>query len=57
MIEQVKSLDWRARGASFIETAPSSVLHDVKLVLGAILDFQRRAGQALPGCFFAGSAP
>lgn len=39
MVEQVKSVDWRVRGAAFIETAPPSVLHDVKLVLGAILDF------------------
>lgn len=39
MVEQVKSIDWRARGAAFIEAAPPLVLHDVKLVLGAILDF------------------
>ena len=38
MVEQVKSLDWRARGAGFIEAVPQSVLHGVKLVLGAILD-------------------
>jgi mRNA interferase MazF len=39
MVEQVKSIDWRVRGAAFIEAAPPLVLHDVKLVLGAILDF------------------
>ena len=38
MVEQVKSIDWRARGAAFIETAPPSVLGDVKQVLAAILD-------------------
>ncbi len=39
MVEQVKSIDWRVRGAAFIETAPRAVLRDVKLVLDAILDF------------------
>jgi mRNA interferase MazF len=39
MVEQVKSIDWRVRGAAFIEAAPPSVPRDVKLVLGAILDF------------------
>jgi mRNA interferase MazF len=39
MVEQVKSVDWRVRGAAFIEAAPPSVLQDVKLVFGAILDF------------------
>lgn len=39
MVEQVKSIDWRARGAGFIETVPSPVLRDVKRVLDAILDF------------------
>ena len=39
MVEQVKSIDWQVRGAAFIETVPPSVLRDVKLVLGAILDF------------------
>lgn len=38
MVEQVKSVDWHVRGAAFIETVPQAVLHDVKLVLGAILD-------------------
>ena len=39
MVEQVKSVDWHARGAAFIEAVPPPVLHDVKLVLGAMLDF------------------
>jgi mRNA interferase MazF len=38
MVEQVKSIDWRARGAAFIEIAPGSVFDEVKQVLGAILD-------------------
>ena len=38
MVEQVKSVDWRARGAAFIETAPGTVLDEVKQVLAAILD-------------------
>ena len=38
MVEQVKSIDWRARGAAFIEAAPRAVLDDVKHVLGVILD-------------------
>ena len=39
MVEQVKSIDWQVHGAAFIEIAPRSVLHAVKLVLAAILDF------------------
>ena len=39
MVEQVKSVDWRVRGAAFIESTPASLLQEVKLVLGAILDF------------------
>jgi mRNA interferase MazF len=39
MVEQVKSVDWRVRGAAFIETAPRSVLREVKLVLDAVLEF------------------
>jgi len=39
MVEQVKSVDWRVRGAAFIETAPPAVLHDVRLVIGAMLEF------------------
>jgi mRNA interferase MazF len=38
MAEQVKSLDWQARGVAFIEAVPPPVLRQVKLVLGAILD-------------------
>ncbi len=38
MVEQVKSIDWQARGAAFIEAAPRSVMDDVKLVLAVILD-------------------
>ena len=40
MVEQVKSIDWQARGAAFIETAPHSVLDDVNLVLAVILGMQ-----------------
>ncbi len=38
MVEQVKSLDWRARGAAYIETVPVAVVDEVKQVLAAILD-------------------
>ena len=38
MVEQVKSIDWRARGAAFIETVSASVLNEVKQILAAILD-------------------
>jgi mRNA interferase MazF len=38
MVEQVKSIDWQARGAAFIETAPPSVMDHVKAVLAVILD-------------------
>jgi mRNA interferase MazF len=38
MVEQVKSVDWRARGAAFIETTPDLILTQVKQVLSAILD-------------------
>jgi mRNA interferase MazF len=38
MVEQVKSIDWQARGAAFIETAPRPVVDDVKRVLAVILD-------------------
>jgi mRNA interferase MazF len=37
MTEQVKSLDWRARGARFVERAPSEVLEQVRNALGVIL--------------------
>jgi hypothetical protein len=42
MVEQARSVDWCVRGAAFIEAAPPLVLHDVKLVLGAMLDFRPR---------------
>ncbi len=38
MVEQVKSIDWQVRGAALIETAPRSVMDEVKLVLAVILD-------------------
>ena len=38
MVEQAKSVDWQARGAAFIETAPRAVLEQVKLILAVILD-------------------
>ena len=37
MVEQVKSVDWRERGAAFIEPAPHLVLNRVGQVLAAIL--------------------
>jgi mRNA interferase MazF len=38
MVEQVKSIDWRVRGAAFIETTSAAVLNEVRQVLAAILD-------------------
>jgi mRNA interferase MazF len=38
MVEQVKSVDWQARGAAFIEAAPLPLLDHVKQILAAILD-------------------
>ena len=38
MIEQVKSLDWQARGAGFIEKVPQSLLDDVKSRIATMLD-------------------
>ena len=38
LVEQVKSLDWRARGAAFIERVASEVIDQVKKVLAAMLD-------------------
>jgi mRNA interferase MazF len=43
MVEQVKSIDWQARGAAFIETVPPAVLDGVKLVLAVILDMEAAA--------------
>jgi mRNA interferase MazF len=38
MIEQVKSIDWQARGAAFIERVPQPLLDDVKSRIGTMLD-------------------
>ena len=38
MIEQVKSVDWLARGAAFIERVPRSLLDDVKARIATMLD-------------------
>ena len=38
MIEQVKSIDWRARGAAFIEQIPADLLADVKSRIATMLD-------------------
>jgi mRNA-degrading endonuclease toxin of MazEF toxin-antitoxin module len=38
MIEQLKSIDWSARGAAFIERVPQSLLDDVKSRVATMLD-------------------
>jgi mRNA interferase MazF len=38
MIEQLKSLDWQARGAGFIERVPPALLDDVKSRIATMLD-------------------
>lgn len=38
MIEQLKGLDWQARGAAFIERVPRSLMDDVKSRIGTMLD-------------------
>ena len=38
MIEQLKSIDWLARGAGFIERVPQSLLDDVKSRVATMLD-------------------
>ena len=38
MIEQLKSLDWQARGAGFIERVPPVLLDDVKSRIATMLD-------------------
>ena len=38
MIEQVKSIDWMARGAAFIERVPQELLDDVKSRIATMLD-------------------
>ena len=37
MTEQVKSLDWKARGARFVERAPHRVLQETRNALAVIL--------------------
>jgi mRNA interferase MazF len=52
MIEQLKSLDWRARGAAFIERVPEALFEDVKSGITTMLDLLPRPGdqsaRALP---------
>jgi mRNA interferase MazF len=38
MIEQLKSIDWLARGAAFIERVPQSLFDDVKSRIATLLD-------------------
>jgi mRNA-degrading endonuclease toxin of MazEF toxin-antitoxin module len=38
MTEQVKSVDWLARGAAFIERVPRAVLDEVKSRIATMLD-------------------
>lgn len=38
MIEQIKSLDWLARGAGFIERVPQALLDDVRERVATILN-------------------
>jgi mRNA interferase MazF len=38
MVEQVKSVDWKARGAAFIERVPRSLFDDVKSRIATMLD-------------------
>ena len=38
MIEPVKSIDWRARGAAFIERMPQPLFDEVKSRIGTMLD-------------------
>jgi mRNA interferase MazF len=38
MIEQVKSIDWRARGAAFIEHVPKPLFEDIKSRIATMLD-------------------
>jgi mRNA interferase MazF len=38
MIEQIKSVDWQARGAVFIERVPRSLFDDVKSRIATMLD-------------------
>jgi mRNA interferase MazF len=38
MIEQVKSIDWQARGAALIERVPQALFDDVKSRIATMLD-------------------
>jgi mRNA-degrading endonuclease toxin of MazEF toxin-antitoxin module len=38
MIEQIKSIDWRARGAAFIEHVSRPLFDDVKSRIATMLD-------------------
>jgi|SRR5580658_2009941 mRNA interferase MazF len=38
VIEQVKSIDWRARGAAFIERVPKPLFDEVKSRIATMLD-------------------
>jgi len=38
MIEQLKSLDWLARGAAFVERVPQPLLDDVRSRIATMLD-------------------
>ena len=38
MVEQVKSVDWKARGAAFIEHLPRTLFDDVKARIATMLD-------------------
>jgi mRNA interferase MazF len=38
MIEQVKSIDWQARGAGYIESIPQLLFEDVKSRIATMLD-------------------
>ncbi len=38
MIERVKTVDWQARGAGFIERVPQSLLAEVKSRIATMLD-------------------
>jgi hypothetical protein len=46
MVEQLKSLDWRVRGAAFIERGPDALRDDVKLRITTMLDLLPRPGAA-----------
>lgn len=41
LADQIRSLDWQARRAKYVETAPSSVLKDIHERLGLLLGLTR----------------